>query len=264
MPYLDLNNERIYYALTRSRLSGGLPIVLIHGAGENHLAWPAGLRRLSDATVYAVDLPGHGKSTGAGRTTVKDYADWLATPLDRLGTGPAILIGHSMGGAIAQLMALNHPARVAGLVLIATGAKLRVSPLLLELAQRDLAATAEWVSHAEWGSNVPEQIIRLGKQQMMTNRLDVIRGDYVACDAFDVRDRLRQIKAPTLIISGTADQLTPIKFATFMAENIPDARLVPVPDAGHMVMIEAEAIATIEVENFVREVDSRTTDTQHH
>ncbi len=262
MPYLDLNNERIYYALTGGRLSGGIPIVLIHGAGENHLVWPAGLRRLPDANVYAIDLPGHGKSTGAGRATIKDYADWLAAFLDRLGVAQAILIGHSMGGAIAQLMALLYPTCVAGLVLIATGAKLRVAPLLLELAQRDLAATVEWVSRSEWGSNVPEQLVRLGKQQMLTNRLEVIRGDYLACDSFDVRERLREIKAPTLIVSGTDDQLTPIKFATFMAENIPDARLVPVPEAGHMVMLEAETIAAIEVENFVREVMNRRAEAQ--
>jgi pimeloyl-ACP methyl ester carboxylesterase len=169
-----------------------------------------------------------------------------------------------MGGAIAQMMALLYPARVAGLVLIATGAKLRVAPLLLELVQKDLAATADWVSRSEWGPHAPEQLVRLGKQQIMTTQLDVIRGDYLACDGFDVRERLREIKAPTLIISGTADLLTPIKFAAFMAENIRNARLVPVPEAGHMVMLEAETIAAIEVENFVREVQNRTAEAQRH
>ncbi|HZY41293.1 MAG TPA: alpha/beta hydrolase [Anaerolineae bacterium] len=255
MPYLDLNHEHIYYALHRNRLIGGVPVVLIHGAGENHLAWPAGLRRLPEATVYVLDLPGHGKSGGDGRCTVKDYVDWLAQFLDAINAPRAIVIGHSLGGAIAQLFALTHPDRTTGLVLIATGAKLRVAPQLMDWALNDLPAAADLVSRLQWGPNVPEQIVRLGKQQTLTNRPEVLHGDYLACDGFDVRDRLRAIKTPTLIIAGRVDQLTPIKYATFMAEQIRDARLVSVPDAGHMVMIEAETIVAYEVERFVREVD---------
>jgi pimeloyl-ACP methyl ester carboxylesterase len=255
MPYLDLNNSRIYYALHHNRLIGGIPVILIHGAGENHLVWPAGLRRLPETTVYALDLPGHGKSGGDGCTSIKDYVAGLAQFLDCINAPRAILIGHSMGGAIAQLFALTHPLRTAGLVLIATGAKLRVAPQLLDWALSDLPAAAEMVSRMEWGPNVPEQIVRLGKQQVLANRPEVLHGDYLACDSFDVRERLRDIKAPTLIVAGTVDQLTPIKYATFMAEQLRDARLVSVPDTGHMVMIEAETIVTYAVEQFVREVN---------
>jgi pimeloyl-ACP methyl ester carboxylesterase len=255
MPYLDLNHERVYYALHRNRLVGGVPVILIHGAGESHLVWPAGLRRLPDTTEVALDLPGHGKSGGDGCTSIQDYVAWLSQFLDCINAPRAILIGHSMGGAIAQLFALTQPARAAGLVLIATGSKLRVAPQLLEWTLSDLNAATELVSRLEWGPNVPEQIVRLGKQQMLANRPEVVHGDYLACDAFDVRDRLRDIKAPTLIVAGMVDQLTPIKYATFLAEQIRDARLVSVPDAGHMVMIEAEPVVTYAVEQFVREVD---------
>jgi pimeloyl-ACP methyl ester carboxylesterase len=255
MPYLDLNHERVYYALHRNRLVGGVPVVLIHGAGESHLVWPAGLRRLPDTTVYALDLPGHGKSDGDGCNTITGFVDWLVQFLDGINAPRAILIGHSMGGAIAQLFALTQPTRVAGLVLIATGAKLRVAPQLLEWSLSDLTAATELVSRMEWGLNVPEQLIRLGKQQMLANRPAVVHSDYLACDAFDVRERVRDIKAPTLIVAGMVDQLTPIKYATFMAEQFRAARLVSVPDAGHMVMIEAEPIVTYAVEQFVREID---------
>lgn len=255
MPYLDLNHEHVYYALQRNRLIGGVPVVLIHGAGENHLAWPAGLRRLPEATVYALDLPGHGQSSGGGCSTVTDYVDWLAQFLDAIDAPRAIVIGHSLGGAIAQLFALTHPDRTTGLVLIATGAKLRVVPPLLDRSLNDLPAAADLISRLEWGPSASEQVVRLGKQQMLANRPEVLHGDYLACEGFDVRDRLRAIKAPTLIIAGMADQLTPIKYATFMAEQIRHARLVSVPDAGHMVMIEAETIVVYAVERFVREVD---------
>ena len=255
MPYLDLNNERIYYALYRGRMIGGRPILLIHGAGENHLVWPAGLRRLPDTAVYAIDLPGHGRSGGAGRRTIADYAEWVAGFLDAIGSNQAVIVGRSMGGAIAQQFGLAHPDRATGLILIATGAKLRVTPKILELTHTDLRAAADLISGYEWGPHAPEQLIRLGKQQLLSNRTEVIHGDYRACDAFDVSDRLAEIKAPTLIICGTADRMTPPKYAAFMAERIPQTRSVLVPDAGHMVMLEAESIVAREVEAFVRELD---------
>ena len=253
MPYLDLKNERIYYALYRGRMLGGCPIILIHGAGENHLVWPAGLRRLPNASVYAIDLPGHGKSSGGGCRSVDEYVTWVTAFLNAIDARRAILIGHSMGGAIVQLFGLTHPDQAAGLVLIATGAKLRVSPKILQLSHNDLPSAVELVSSLEWGPNAPAQIVRLGKQQLLDNRPDIMYHDYLACDAFDTTARLNEIKAPTLIVSGTADQLTPPKYAAFMAERIPHARLVSVPDAGHMVQIEAETVVAYEVEQFVHE-----------
>ncbi len=251
MPYLDLNNARIYYASYHSKVIGGVPVVLIHGAGENHLMWPAGLRRLPNADVYAIDLPGHGKSHGSGCRTIDDYTAWLAAFLDALHMPRAIIVGHSMGGAIALSFSRMYPDRTLGLVLIASGAKLRVAPQLLDLLQSDLPAAAELISRLEWGPNTPQPIIELGRQQLMAGQREVIYDDFCACNTFDMITRLNEIVAPALIVSGALDQLTPIKYAVFMAERIPHARLVSVPDAGHMVMIEAEAIVAHEVEQFV-------------
>lgn len=253
MPYLDLNGERIYYALHRNR-SDGVPVLLIHGAGENHLVWPAGLRRLPEAVVYAIDLPGHGKSAGRGYTTIEEYADWLVAFMEAARLDRSILIGHSMGGAIAQLCGLKHPDRVSGLVLVATSAKLRVAPQLLQLAESDFVAAVDLVSQWEWGPLTPAEIKQLGKEQSLQIRPEVLLDDYRACDAFDVRDPLLEITAPVLIIAGEADQMTPLKHAVFLAEHLPHARLVTIPQAGHMVMLEAAEVVTRAVEEFVREV----------
>jgi pimeloyl-ACP methyl ester carboxylesterase len=121
MPYIELHGERAYYAIQRHQADGA-PVLLIHGAGESHLVWPIGLRRLPGTIVYALDLPGHGKSRGTGRSTIADYADWLGSFLAALLVPAAVCIGHSMGGAIAQQLALTHPDRTAALVLVATGA----------------------------------------------------------------------------------------------------------------------------------------------
>ncbi|HTP09696.1 MAG TPA: alpha/beta fold hydrolase [Anaerolineae bacterium] len=253
MPYLDLSGQRIYYALRRNQ-TDGMPVVLLHGAGENHLIWPNGLRRLLRTIVYAIDLPGHGKSTGLGCSTIADYAAWVVSFLDALHIPAAIFIGHSMGGAIVQQLALTHPDRTIALVLIATSAKLRVAPQLLELARRDFPAAIELVSEWEWGSTVPEEIKQLGKQQLLTNSPLVMLDDYRACDAFDIREQVKNIAAPTLIIVGEADRMTPLKHATFMAEQILGARLNVTPEAGHMVMLEAADVVTQAVIDFLREI----------
>jgi pimeloyl-ACP methyl ester carboxylesterase len=253
MPYLDLNGERIYFALHYNR-SDGVPVLLIHGAGENHLIWPAGLRRLLDTVVYAIDLPGHGKSTGRGRSTIEEYADWVVSFMEAVRLDQAILIGHSMGGAIAQLVGITYPDRVTGLVLVATGAKLRVAPQLLQLAEDDFGAAVELVSRWEWGALTPDEIKQLGKQQLLQIGPTILLNDYRACDAFDMRERLPAIAAPVLIVAGEADQMTPLKHALFLAEQLPQAHLVIVPHAGHMVMLETAEVVTRAVEEFVREV----------
>jgi pimeloyl-ACP methyl ester carboxylesterase len=253
MPYLDLKGERIYYALHRNR-SDGVPVLLIHGAGETHLVWPIGLLRLPGTIVYAIDLPGHGKSAGRGYTAIANYADWIASFMDVARLNRAILIGHSMGGAVAQGCGLKTPDRVSGLVLVATSARLRVAPQLLQLAESDFTAAVDIVSEWVWGPSTSTEIKRLGKQQLLQIRPEVLLDDYRACDVFDVRDHLPEIIAPTLIIAGEADQMTPLKQAVFMAQHLPHARLVTVPQAGHMVMLEAAEVVTRAVEEFVRQV----------
>jgi pimeloyl-ACP methyl ester carboxylesterase len=251
MPYLDLGGERTYYAVHRNQADGA-PVLLIHGAGENHLVWPIGLRRLPGTIVYAIDLPGHGKSTGTGRSTIDAYTEWLMSFLEALQVPAAVFIGHSLGGAITQQAALTHPDRTAALVLVATGARLRVAPQLLAQAQNDFPAAVALAGQWEWGSAANEELKRLGQQQLLANTPAVLLNDYRACDAFDVREKLKTITAPTLIVAGEADQMTPLKHAAFMAEQIPQARLSVMPEAGHMVMLEAADAVTQVITDFLR------------
>ena len=108
------------------------PIVFIHGAGGNYLHWPPEIRRLTGQRIFAPDLPGHGKSDGVGRQSIDDYAQCILDFLDALHIHKAILIGHSMGAAIALTLALDHPRRVLALGLIGGGARLKVSPDLIQ------------------------------------------------------------------------------------------------------------------------------------
>jgi pimeloyl-ACP methyl ester carboxylesterase len=248
-------------AISRQRRS--IPsVVLVHGAGGTHLDWPAELRRLPGAAVLVPDLPGHGRSSLPGRRDVADYAADLARFLAQVEPEPVIVIGHSMGGAIAQILALHYPQLISGLVLIGTSPRLKVHPTIIEqvLTQPEqvFAQFADWI----WAETVPQAIRGQGIKRMAALDPVVVQGDYVACDAFDSRGQLAGIAVPTLVIGSTADQMTPLKFSITLAEEIPNAERYTVEGSGHMIQLErpqqvADAITKWLARYFKKEQDNR-------
>jgi pimeloyl-ACP methyl ester carboxylesterase len=219
---------------------GRPPLVLIHGAGGSRLDWPPSLRRLPAWTVYAIDLPGHGASRGPGQSTILGYRQAIEVWMRELGLPPAIVVGHSMGGAVALSLALASPACVDSLVLVGTGGRLRVHPLLLE-ATRPGGTAGEVLSGLipSWYSpGVAPRMLELAARRLEAVDSAVLHGDFQACDAFDVMDRLSSIGQPALIVVGEEDAMTPVKYARYLADHLADARLAIVPAAGHMVMLE--------------------------
>ncbi len=112
MPRVLTDAQTLFYRLSANDLTHRRPpLLLIHGAGGTHMHWPAALRRLADWNVYALDLPGHGKSPGPGRDSIAAYCDVVYGVIQALGLERAVLAGHSMGGAIVQEFALHYPGR---------------------------------------------------------------------------------------------------------------------------------------------------------
>jgi pimeloyl-ACP methyl ester carboxylesterase len=252
MPYATVNERRLFYAQARSQAPNAPTLVLIHGAGGSHLHWPPELRRLPGATVYALDLPGHHRSDGPGCDAITDYVSALLGFLDATHTSSAVLVGHSMGGAISQVTALTHPERVAGLVLVGTGGRLRVAPAILEGALSDFEGAVDLVTRFAWAKDAPEELVRLGRQALAETAPQVLHGDFLACDNFDVMARLGEIRAPTLVVAGTRDLLTPHKYGAYLAGHIPGARLVTVEGGGHMMALEQPGVVAGAVAEFVQ------------
>lgn len=239
MPWLRISEtgERLYYALHRAE-GARTAVVLIHGAGGSHVHWPAALRRLPGATVYALDLPGHGHSEGEGRQSIGGYRDVVRAFLEAAGLERAILVGHSMGGAIALEVALRYPRRLAGLVLVGSGARLRVAPALLQGLREDYPRAVENLVQWLFAGSAPEQTRRAARRQLLEANPGVVLGDFLACDAFDVMAELPRVETPTLVVCGTEDRMTPLKYSEYLAAHIPGARLEAIPGGGHMVMLE--------------------------
>jgi pimeloyl-ACP methyl ester carboxylesterase len=237
MPLIDTPRGELFYATKRDS-DGGPVLVLVHGAGGSHLHWPAQLRRLSGATVHSLDLPGHGRSQGSGCDTIEGYVAALVAFFDGVGLSSAVVVGHSMGGAIAQKLALAQPERVQALVLVGTGAKLRVAPAILEGVKHDFDQVVDLITRYAWSAEADPALKNLGREALRQTGPEVLLSDFLACDRFDIMDRVSEIDVPALVIGGTSDKLTPIKYSRFLAEQMPNAQLTIVEGAGHMVMLE--------------------------
>ena len=235
---------------------GSPPLVLIHGSGGNRLHWPPQLRRLPNYPVFGLDLPGHGESPGDGETTINGYVTRVLEWLEEQGIECAVLAGHSMGGAIAMTAALEEPDRVAGLVLVGTGGRLRVHEDILQVTANPLRfeETVEVINTWAFSDQSPEKLVALAKMRMSETRPEVIHGDFMACNQFDILDRLSEIQVPALILCGEQDRLTPLKNARHLDEHIPESTLVLIEGAGHMVMLERPLEVVEAVENFLASI----------
>ncbi|MDR5682702.1 MAG: alpha/beta hydrolase [Armatimonadota bacterium] len=211
-----------------------LAIVFLHGAGGRGQIWQNQL--LDFPIAIAPDLPGHPEGRPFDR--VEDYAAWLRAFLDRGGMHGVVLVGHSMGGAVALRAALDAPDSLRGLVLVSTGAHLPVDPDVLDGLHRAPLRTIDRVvetwfvpgADARQRERVRTAIRELGP--------DTLLRDLSACARFDVRDRVHEIRLPTLILCGDADIVTPPALSSFLHERMTRSDLIVVPGAGHMLPLQ--------------------------
>jgi pimeloyl-ACP methyl ester carboxylesterase len=206
--------------------------------------------------VSALALPGHAGNPGTGLQSVSEYADWVA---DRLAESePLILAGHSMGGAIALDLALRspHPGWLGGLILVGTGARLRVHPDIFAALDRSLDEAIDLVSTWSSGPRPVDYAVATLSGDMRTAGVETVRGDYRAADGFDVMGELAEIDLPTLVIVGAEDRLTPPKYAEYLCTHIRQCSLVVVPGAGHLVMLERPGQVSDAMSQFRDRVES--------
>jgi pimeloyl-ACP methyl ester carboxylesterase len=238
MPFIETTEGRLFFSDHRTTDSPHLPLILVHGAGGSRLDWPKSLRRLPVANTIVLDLPGHGKSAGPARQSIADYAKVAVAFMDALRLNEALLMGHSMGGAVVQQLALDYPDRVVGLILIGTGAKLRVHPLILDRILSDQSAVANLLAEWFWSPDTPADVRQMTVEGNMAVDPQTLFHDYAACDAFDIRSRLHEIRAPVLVISGDQDRMTPVNYGEYLREHLPLAELVVIKGGGHMMALE--------------------------
>jgi pimeloyl-ACP methyl ester carboxylesterase len=229
------------------------PLILIHGAGGSFLSWHPYLRRLADETVYTLDLPGHGESQGAGKNSIGEYAEDVLSFIEENQIQKPVLVGHSMGSAIALTLAIDVADKLSGLALLGAGAKMRVSPLILEKAKapHTFSEAVALVNEYSFSPDTSKDLLRLSSENMLKTNPQTLLGDFLACDSFDVMEQVASIRLPTLILCGTLDVMTQPKFSKFLAEQIPNARLHLIEKAGHMLALEQPEIVAALLKDFL-------------
>lgn len=228
-----------------------MQIVFIHGSGQSGACWQ--LQTAAFPGSDALDLPGHPE--GELLPSIEACVDWLKTTIDGKGYADVVLVGHSIGGAIAMLYALNHPDDLAGIVLVGSGGRLRVMPQMLEMLEGavDDPALLPPLLRQGW-EKVPSELAEDLMARSQAIGAAAFLNDLRACDRFDIIDRLGEIRTPTLAICGTEDVMTPPKYSQFLADRIPGAGVVFVEGGTHMVFAEQPEAVNRAIADFLQKL----------
>jgi 3-oxoadipate enol-lactonase len=249
MPLVDRRRHTLHYeSIGRA---GNPPVLLIMGLAVSSKAWDRLPELLSrDFHVLAFDNVGTGESARSGFAyRMGDLAEDAKAVLDHAGVACAHVFGISMGGMIAQELALRHPERVRSLALGCTFASwrkgtapplsTRLDLLLLNLGFATPGRIARVLVSAEWHAAHPNGALEWLRRAERT-ALRFATAQVLAIARHDTFDRLSRIRVPTLVLTGTADKLVPPANSEVLARAIPGARLVMLEGAGHVFPLERE------------------------
>ncbi len=253
MPIVNVGKKEMNYWIGK----GGLlrdreTLLFIHGAGGGQYTWIYQKAFFeSEFNNIIIELPGHGASGGNGEEDIGRYAEHVLSFLRILDLSKVFLVGHSMGGAIVQKMALEFSDFIKGIILVGTGARLKVLPMILEGIRKDFEATVRSIVRFAYSRNTPSDMLERGVSDMLRCKPEVLYGDFLACDRFDIMNEVERIDLPTLILCGEEDELTPVKYSQFLQSKIKGSKLELFPKAGHMVMMESEKDFNFRVREFI-------------
>ena len=269
MPIAHVNGTDIFYKV------GGQddPLVLIMGLGADHRSWGPQISAFKhDFTMLTFDSRGIGKSARVTEPyTLRTLADDVIGLMDHVGFGKAHVLGVSLGGMVAQEVAINYPERVRKLVLVSTtpggGGPETMHPELLKATgfKDGSMPSAAGVKDVDVKKFIGPLVslafnrwryrlflVPLARVYMRLGGIGGIAAQFRAVQDHDTRDRLGLIKAPTLVITGAADRVVPPSWSDVLATRIPNARLVKVEGGSHAFHMEMKDRFNREVLDFLK------------
>ena len=231
-----VQGQRIDYWMA----GAGEPVVLVHGLAGSMRWWRRNVPALAaHHTVYLLNLPGFGAFRRRGlRFALSEAADWLGAWIEATGAAPCHLVAHSMGGHVAVRLAARQPSLVGRLVLVAPA---------LVAGRRRLAAYPRALVLAGLAMR-PSFLPLLALDTLRAGPLTLLRAGRSLLDD-DVQEALRRITAPSLLIWGERDALVPPSLGPVLQAELPDARLLLLPGAGHVAQYDRPEqfnVATLE------------------
>ena len=238
MPYVRLAAGRVHYAERGERRDGKPSLLFIHGAGAGSALWSMVLARVArQAHAVAIDLPGHGPSeAGDGPLTIAHYRDAVGGLAATLCLGPSVLVGHSLGALVALEAALAWPDKVRSLVLCAAAPKMTVDPQVFRLLRDDPEAFVPWLADHALSPRAKPAIRQAFLAATAPTSPAVAAADFEIVRATDLGGRTGELAGPITWLDGADDRIVPLALRAGRRGEI-----VTVPDAGHLLPIEAPA-----------------------
>ena len=182
----------------------------------------------------------------------RSYLEWVRGFITARRYKDVVLCGHSMGGAIALLYALRYPEELKGLILMGTGARLRVHQDYLDRCRQPGPDNSNWLaSHMENFKAVAPDMHPVLSQRAEEVGPEVELNDLLACDKFDVMDQLENIELPTQVLCGSDDEMTPVKYSDYLTTHMKNATETVIPGGTHFVQMEKFKKVNEEIETFM-------------
>jgi pimeloyl-ACP methyl ester carboxylesterase len=228
-------------------------LIAVHGSADNHHVYDPLLDALEGRARYAISLPGRAGTDGPPLAAVAEMEAFLDDVVAREVEGEYWVLGHSLGGAVAIEHALRSSPQLRGIGLLATGARLRVHPMILQLFEQ-VKQSGKKIPPLPPGLYEPGADPALVEKAAADRELTPIEtgeADWRAADGFDRMGDLARIQVPALIVAGTHDALTPAKYAEYLAANIRQSELHVIEGAGHMLVLERAAQIARWIDAFV-------------
>jgi 3-oxoadipate enol-lactonase len=251
----------------------GMPLIFLHGIGGDAESWRLQLDAFSDGyRAIAWDMPGYGDSVPLADMTFPALTNAVLALLDRLSLTRVHLVGHSLGGMIAQAMARAHPERLRSLTLAATSAGFgrradgAIDPSWQKsFIEQRLGPLDRGASMAELAPKLVQGLVGdepdpKGLEQAILSMAAVPEAGYraaVRCLAgFDQEASLARIRTPTLLIAGEKDPIAPPRVMRRMAKAMPDARVEVLEGSGHLLHLERPEAFNAVLRAFLRRLDA--------
>jgi len=240
------------------------PLVFLHGIGGAARAWRGQLNAFGDRyRAIAWDMPGYGNSSPLSTVSIASLADALRDFLGQLGASKPVLVGHSIGGMIVQQWLVKHPDTAAAVVLAQTSPAFgkadgdwqksfidaRLGPLDRGETMVSLAPT---LVRELIGDDPDASGMELARDCMASVPEASYRASMLALLGFDQRQALKEIKVPTLVLSGSKDKNAPAPMMAKMASFIPSASYVELEGAGHLVNLERPTAFNAALDQFLK------------
>jgi 3-oxoadipate enol-lactonase len=254
MPILELADARIAY----DRAGSGPPIVFLHGVGSNRQTWREQLEEFSAThTAIAIDARGYGgSSTESDTISMASFAADTAAVIHAVAGGRAHVCGLSMGGIVALHLWRDHPEVVLSLVLADSwawhpAAAAGQDARLAAIDANDMASLARIRMPAVYGPGAAPPLVERGVETFASLDKSVYRAATAELWGVDMRRVASSVTVPTLVLVGEHDSVAPPNLSRELAELIPGARLVVIPDAGHLPNEENPAAFNQAVRTFL-------------